>query len=435
MSKKITQKEYENRIYNLYGDEYSVIGTYIRALDKIKIKHNICDTEFDVIAVNFSNGKSKCPLCTKCSNNITDEIFKKKISITTNGEYIPLTQYKGANIKVTMRHNNCSCEKGYYDWDITPHNFLDQGNRCPFESHQVQYTIDIFKERLYKHHPQYKCIGTEYINSGLPIDVMCENNHIFGLSLDNIQKGCPYCASVKTLKGYNDIATTHPNIFNVLINKEDGYKYSISTHKKLTIKCPYCGNIMNKIPSIVYNENGQFVCNSCGDGFSYPEKFFSNLLNQLDIDYVFQLTSSDYLWCGKYRYDFYIPTFNLIIEIHGRQHYIDTTWSSLKEISENDFNKKELAIKNGYDYIVIDARYSKKDYIKNSILNSKLSSLIDLSIIDWEKCNDDSIKSIKNRVIECHQNEMSNKDIAKVLHISEDTVYRYINNTSIKKIS
>lgn len=433
MSKKITQEEYEKRIYNLYGDEYLVIGTYIRAFDKIKIKHNICGTEFDVAAINFSNGKSKCPLCTKGSNNITDKIFKKKIFIATNGEYTSLTQYKGANIKLTMRHNNCSCKKGYYDWDITPHNFLDQGNRCPFESHQIQYTIDTFKERLYKYHPHYKCIGTEYINSGLPIDVMCDNGHIFGISLDNIKKGCPYCTSNKTLKGYNDIATTHPNIFNVLVNKEDGYKYSINTHNKLTIKCPYCGNIMNKVPSIIYNENGKFVCNSCGDGFSYPEKYLSNLLNQLDIDYIFQLTSSDYSWCEKYRYDFYIPLFNLIIEIHGRQHYIDTTWSSLDEITKNDSNKKELAIKNGYNYIVIDARYSKKDYIKNSILNSELSSLIDLSIIDWEKCNSDAIMSIKNKIINYRLNGLTNKEIANALHVSVDTIYKY--NTLIKKIS
>ena len=433
MSKKITQEEYENRIYNLYRDEYSVVGTYIRALDKIKIKHNTCGTEFDVVAVNFSNGKSKCPLCTKCSNNITDEIFKKKVSIITNGEYIPLTQYKGANIKVTMRHNNCSCKKGYYDWDITPHNFFDSNHRCPFESHQLQYTIDMFKERLFKYHPQYKCIGTEYINSGSPIDVMCENNHIFGLSLDNIQKGCPYCTSVKILKDYNDIATTHPEVFNVLVNKEDGYKYSINTHKKLTIKCPYCGNTMNKIPSIVYNKNGGFVCNSCGDGFSYPEKYFSSFLNQLGIDYIFQLTSSDFNWCGKYRYDFFIPSLNLIIEIHGRQHYIDTTWSSLEDITKNDLDKKELAIRNNCNYIIIDARYSKKNYIKNNILNSELSSIFDLSIIDWEKCNNDAIMSVKNKIINHRLNGLTNKEIADALHVSVDTIYKY--NTLIKKIS
>ena len=84
---------------------------------------------------------------------------------------------------------------------------------------------------------------------------------------------------------------------------------------------------------------------NCGDKVSYDEKFLSSILSQLKVDFATQLSKSTFNWCDKYRYDFYIPSLNMIIETHGIQHYEENkNWTmSLEEEQENDKIKKELA--------------------------------------------------------------------------------------------
>ena len=138
----------------------------------------------------------------------------------------------------------------------------------------------------------------------------------------------------------------------------------------------------------------------CSDGFSKPEKFMRSVLIQLCIDFEMQ---SKFQWAKNKKYDFYFD--NIICETHGLQHYehgfqcVDAR--SLEEEKENDEYKKRVALENGFTtdtYIVIDCRKSEKDWMMNSILNSKLADYYDLSIIDWDKCEKDCITSIMQDV-------------------------------------
>ena len=63
---------------------------------------------------------------------------------------------------------------------------------------------------------------------------------------------------------------------------------------------------------------------------------------------------------GVRRYDFYVPSLNAIIEVHGAQHYeqgFDSIGGrSFEEERANDILKEKLAIDNGIKhYIVINA--------------------------------------------------------------------------------
>lgn len=83
---------------------------------------------------------------------------------------------------------------------------------------------------------------------------------------------------------------------------------------------------------------------SCGYGISYPEKFFSKFLNQLKVNYRFQLGKDMFEWCENHRYDFYFELDNkkYIVEIHGRQHYKESGLrETLGEIQLNDYIKKK----------------------------------------------------------------------------------------------
>jgi len=64
MHKKKTQEEFEKEVYNLVGNEYTVLGKYIDALKKILIRHNNCNYEWNVQPSNFLEGQ-RCPVCSK----------------------------------------------------------------------------------------------------------------------------------------------------------------------------------------------------------------------------------------------------------------------------------------------------------------------------------------------------------------------------------
>ena len=120
-------------------------------------------------------------------------------------------------------------------------------------------------------------------------------------------KECPFLSNKRVWVGYNDLKTTHPKVAACLLDKTIGTEIIFGTKNRYKFVCPTCGNIVEKLPSIVFNEKDVFVCPACSDGFSYPEKFLLNMFQQLGVEFIYQLTKSHFKWCGDYRYDFYIP--------------------------------------------------------------------------------------------------------------------------------
>ena len=195
-------------------------------------------------------------------------------------------------------------------------------------------------------------------------------------------KGCPYCHNKKVLIGFNDMWTTNPEICELLDNPNDGYDYVFGTNKKISFRCPSCGEIRYAKPKSVLNNK---YCSRCRDSISYPEKFMIALLNQIGIPYEYQLTKVNQKWCGKYKYDFYFEHdgMKIIVETNGIQHYekgfSNKNGQSVDEVKLNDLARKQLATKYVDKYIIIDCRKSEYDYITNQILNSDLKTIIDFN--------------------------------------------------------
>lgn len=53
---------FKQRVFNLVGDEYTVLGEYTKAMNKILMRHNICDYEYYVTPNEFLKG-TRCPYC------------------------------------------------------------------------------------------------------------------------------------------------------------------------------------------------------------------------------------------------------------------------------------------------------------------------------------------------------------------------------------
>ncbi len=353
----------------------------------------------------------------------TEEEFLKIIFELVGDEYTVLSKYKGNRNHVLMRHNVCGKE-----WWITPHNFINQGARCPVENGKSKYSTNEYKEKLHIVNPSIILLD-EYVNANTKVHFQClKDKYIFFSDPKNVLHGtgCPVCAGRKILVGTNDLNTTNPEVSKYLENYEDGFSITYGSHKKLKYKCPFCSSIKKCRPNAVLDKNGKYKCSICGDGVSYPEKFISSIFEQLNINYVYQLTHKYFKWIGKFRYDFYIPEKNMIIEVNGMQHYLNNNgWTNAVN---NDSEKYELAIKNNIkNYVYIDARYSEFDWLKENAIKS-LSSYFDLSNINWKLCGENANRSLMLEV--CNyitgKSDFDLQFLSNKFNLSEATIYNYI---------
>ena len=118
----------------------------------------------------------------------------------------------------------------------------------------------------------------------------------------------------------------------VLVKHKCGCTWTITPKKLIHYAgCPKCNRNMSK---------GEYKI------FTY---FLEREIN-FEKEKIFSWQSNPY-----YRYDFYLPQYNLIIEYHGKQHYEEASFceDSLKERQQRDKIKKEEAIKNNFQFLEI----------------------------------------------------------------------------------
>ena len=233
----------------------------------------------------------------------------------------------------------------------------------------------------------------------------------------------------KVIPGFNDIATIAPWMIPWFKDKSIPYTHTVQSNYKVDWICPNCGaEIRNRSISNFYNY-GKVICPNCSDGISYPERFIANLLNKCDVNFKFHHC---FEWSNRRFYDFYIPSFNMIIETHGKQHYTNT-WSSYVDsktsisIQDNDKYKEKLAKENGIlNYIVLDCSQSDCDYIRNSIMSSILPDFINFDNIDWENIGKKSLTSVFIQVINCIKDGLTKQELMEKFKLSDYTIYRYV---------
>lgn len=279
---------------------------------------------------------------------------------------------------------------------------------------------------------QYKCLSCNFD---------CHNFYKFGeyqedfwIAETDLNKGmgCTLCrkGSRIVVSGYNDVTTTDPWMVSYFIyGNEEAKKYSNNCSKIIKLKCPDCGNIKYMSLNTLYRQG--FSC-ICSDNFSYSEKFIYKLLTQLNVNFQFQLSNKTFSWVQSYRYDFYLPDYNAIIETHGIQHYQTKSdkWITSGEQQKIDKEKMVLAKENGIQtYIVLDCRRSDINWLKKEIEKSSLSDFVDLSIVNYNQCHEFSLKSLTKEVCTYYENNKNNTtigEIARLFKISNETVSKYL---------
>ncbi|MBQ8722640.1 MAG: hypothetical protein IJY67_10955 [Paludibacteraceae bacterium] len=275
----------------------------------------------------------------------------------------------------------------------------------------------------------------QYVNRRTQIQCKCNiHNYIWNEFPEKLYSGhsCPECdgrqfSDIKIFGDKPNLWTTRPDIAQLLKNPEDGYRCTYGTIKKFEFICPVCGNVILK-PVFQVSHHG-LCCKKCSDGVSLPNKYSRALLDQLPInDYTCEYQPD---WAKPYFYDNYFE-YNgnkYILEMDGAYHYVEKSVSkkSLEERQKDDQIKDDLAVKNGVDVIRINCAISQADFIKENILESKLSDIFDLSSINWELCDEKSQKNLVKYACELYMQHLYTLvEIEQLLHISKDTLRRYL---------
>jgi hypothetical protein len=227
---------------------------------------------------------------------------------------------------------------------------------------------------------------------------------------------------------------TAPEMVKYLTNKDDALKFTKASHDITSWTCPLCKYKFDEKISNVYKniyQREHFVCPRCSTGKSYPNRLMSEVLNQLQIDYISEYTPE---WTEGRRYDFYF-VFNdtkYIIEMDGGFHNGNRMSElSFEEAKSIDDFKDDLALKNNIIVIRINCNYEGNDrlsYIQNNILK-ELSFLFDFSKVNFDECNKRANMSILTLFSEAWEKYKDVELVRKELHYTHDNTIRYLKLT------
>ena len=226
---------------------------------------------------------------------------------------------------------------------------------------------------------KYDYSKVEYINNKTKVCIICHekdkygnehgefwqrpNDHLSGYE-------CPKC-------GGNHMPTTEEWIKKAQIIHENKYDYSkvhyIDAHTKVCIICPTHGEFW-QTPNNHLNGCGCPNCNS--DNKSKMEENIHKLLKKHHIKHERQKT---FIWLKNKRnmfLDFYLPNYNVAIEVQGEQHF-----RAIEKFGGSDFYllqherdevKKKLCLEHNIKLFYI----TKKNYNINEVLEYIKSKII-----------------------------------------------------------
>lgn len=277
MPRKKTHEEFVKEVFELFGDEYEILGTYKNANEKIRIKHVKCNHTYETKPCILL-GKHGCPECAKKIKSVkarkSHQQFIEELTNLFGDEYEVLENYQTSSIKIKVKHNKCGNA-----FSTTPQDLLSSKKvnkkfaRCPHcnvftrNLESIKIEIDELTDG------EYKFIDTQYRGVQKKhklLHKIC--NHEWDTNLSNfIYSGhrCPKCNSSKG---------------EVLIDKflksnnvkfETQFRFDDCRYKK---PLPFDFAILenNNVKFLIeYDGDGHFRSKSCfggDDGFKLTQK-------------------------------------------------------------------------------------------------------------------------------------------------------------------
>ena len=233
-------------------------------------------------------------------------------------------------------------------------------------------------------------------------------------------------------KIFNSVPLLYPHLVKYFKNGiNDAKKYAGKSEKKEIMVCPFCKK--EKLYRVnLLTRFGYLPCECSNKSISYPERIMMNILKQLKVDFNFHVR---FKWMifqdknGKETFgesDFVIEDRKIIIEMDGGFHFKDvpSLGQFADDVKYRDVKKDMLAKENGYKTIRIVSDLSDFEYIKQNVLQSELSKVFDINLLNWKKIKEDSLDNITKIICDFkYMNpDMSVPIISKHLGYSEDLI-------------
>lgn len=269
--------------------------------------------------------------------------------------------YDQSSYKNTRHKTTITCPQ-HGEFTQLPSNHLSGHGcvKCRNERYRKEYTLttDEFVRRSnVVHQGKYDYSKTVYIGKRHHVSIICPRHGEFRQLPQNHMRGsgcsrCHFDSQYLSLEEFIDKS-------NLVHNHK--YDYSRANYTgcldKLTIVCPTHGEF-EQVPHHHLSGNG---CPGCRE--SSGEALISKILIKHSIRFVRQYTIPQVKY--KYKYDFYLPDFGLLVEFHGEQHY---KLNSFFHKSEEDFTyqkerdmfKRELAKLVGVPLLVLSYKHKDK---------------------------------------------------------------------------
>ena len=104
-NQRITKEQFEKILEDKYGQEYKIVSEYKRYDEYIDVFHEKCGQIFKTKPSYMNKGR-RCTICFMNHKKTTEEV-KELVREATNGEYEMISEYKGIDEKVEIRHIEC----------------------------------------------------------------------------------------------------------------------------------------------------------------------------------------------------------------------------------------------------------------------------------------------------------------------------------------
>ena len=315
----MNKEEFIKKALKKHGDiyDYSLVD-YKNNKTNVTIICKKCGTVFTPRPDNFLHGTG-CPKCGKdiAKKNISDtqESFITK-AIEKHGDRYDysLVKYIKSSIKVKIKCNKCGSI-----FEQTPAMHI-QGNGCSVcNPPHRKLTNEEFVERLAKSHPNLEVLS-EYKGKDTKIKVRCKiHDYTYYTTPHRLVQGanCKQCYNDRRGRAIkNSIDKIKNEIYRV---HNDKYQYPyleseyVTSKSKLTIICPLHGEFKQSYNKHVSHQQGCPICSE-----SKYENYINRLLSDNNINFE---REKKFEWLGSQSLDFYLPEYNIGIEVQGDFHF------------------------------------------------------------------------------------------------------------------
>jgi hypothetical protein len=346
-SRKWNKNNFIKKCSKIHNNKYDYSKvSFFSVNDKINI---ICPIHGNFLqrASNHLRG-AICPICShkKIGTLLksTQKEFINKAKEKHGNKYnYKLVIYKGSRQKVKI----ICLKHGIFEQSPNTHLNCNGCKKCGIEKathDRTSTTSDFIVKANKKHKNKYDYSLVDYKINSSKVKILCPIHGIFEQtpSVHLYGYGCPRCSGKKQTR--EDIINKFEKIYG-----KDKYNYSLfieykNVDQKIKIKCLKCSKIFEKI---IYKHINGSGC-SCYSRVFKGEKAIEDWLIKNNIEYKHEYSFSDCL--GKknhpFRFDFYLPKLNKVIEYDGAGHFRDLIFGSHK-VSNKEINKNDK-IKSSY---------------------------------------------------------------------------------------